>query len=305
MLPPGYKKDEGMIFNIQRFSIHDGPGIRTTVFMKGCPLRCYWCANPESQNFTPSLMTRDLKCFGCGQCVKACPSEAIIVAGEKKRRVDWEKCNQCLLCVQSCLYQALNISGGSMKLDEVCDELWRDRAFYNNSAGGVTVSGGEPLEQSDFVAALLKRCREEGIHTTLDTTGFAHWEAFSQVLRFTDLVLYDIKHLDSVEHKKATGVDNSLILANLARAADCCPVWLRVPLIAGYNDSPQLLERIAALGKKTGVEKVSLLPYHEGGESKSAQMGKTQKQAAAPGTERLEVLKKIVEGAGLKVSVGN
>jgi pyruvate formate lyase activating enzyme len=302
---PGQRKGSGLIFNIQRFSIHDGPGIRTTVFMKGCPLRCYWCANPESQDFLPNLMIRGLKCSACGQCVDACPQRAITVA-EQSRRIDWEQCDQCLLCVESCLYQSLNTSGTWMTLDEVSTEVLRDKAFYRNSGGGVTVSGGEPLNQSEFTAALLEFCRREGIHTALDTTGFAPWDVFSQVLQHTDLVLFDLKHPDAAEHKQATGVDNSLILANLKKAAASCPVWLRIPLIAGFNDSPLLFKRIAALAREAGVEKVSLLPYHEGGRAKAIQLGKPLPPPAAPPCkERIEKLKIIVENAGIKVSVGS
>jgi pyruvate formate lyase activating enzyme len=299
--------ENGLIFNIQRFSVHDGPGIRTTVFMKGCPLNCLWCSNPESQDFFPNLIVRDINCKGCGACVKACPKEAITITKEGGRKIERGKCNQCLLCVESCLYNSLNICGQYMKVPEVLDEVLKDKAFYKNSGGGVTISGGESLSQSKFAIKLLEECKREGLNTTLDTSGYAPWKEMEEVLRFVDLILFDIKHLNSDEHKRATGVGNAIILENLEKASKISNIWLRIPLIAGFNDSPEHIKRIAILGNNIGAQKISFLPYHEGGKSKSEQLGRAYPlpDAKAPSEEHINNLKVIIEGEGLRVSIGH
>ncbi|MBW1819944.1 MAG: glycyl-radical enzyme activating protein [Deltaproteobacteria bacterium] len=304
--PKNEKK--GLVFNIQRFSIHDGPGIRTTVFMKGCPLNCLWCSNPESQRFTPDLIVRDINCKGCGACVEVCPLGAVTLTAKKGRKIDWERCDQCLLCVDACIYGSLNACGAHMDVDEVLDEVLRDDAFYRNSGGGITVSGGEALSQPDFVRRLLKISRQKGLHTTLDTTGSVAWEDMERVLPYVDLILWDIKHLDTHVHKQATGVGNELILENIDRAAGLGKrIWLRMPLIAGFNDDPEHIAEITALAIKVGAEKISLLPYHEGGVSKSEQLGRPYPfpQGKTPSDEHIAYLKEIIEGEGIKVSVGS
>lgn len=307
MTPDAKNNNEGLLFSIQRFSIHDGPGIRTTVFMKGCPLSCHWCSNPESQFFSPSLMVRDISCKGCGRCVNACPGGAVTFSAVKGRQIDWSVCDHCLKCADACAYQSINVSGRYMKLEEVFSEVIKDRAFYRNSGGGITVSGGEPLCQSEFVARLLEQCRQAGLHTALDTTGHAPWESMRKVLRHVDLVLFDVKHLDPVQHKIKTGVDNRLIMENLAKAAGLAGIWLRVPLIPGFNDSVDHIKNIALLARQVRAEKVSLLPYHEGGKSKCLQMGKEYKltDAVPPGEEEIDKLREIIESTGIKASVGS
>ncbi|MCK9229699.1 MAG: glycyl-radical enzyme activating protein [Syntrophales bacterium] len=298
---------KGHIFNIQRFSIHDGPGIRTTVFMKGCPLRCVWCSNPESQDFHPTLLVRDINCTGCGACLKVCPEGAITLTGETGRTIDWSKCTHCLRCVPACLYNSLNACGTSMTVTEVLDEVQRDEDFYRNSSGGVTLSGGEPLWQSDFVSSLLQACKARGLHTALETTGFSSWRQFSAVLDHTDLVLFDIKHLDPEMHRAFTGVDNRRILNNLYKIAGSTRIWLRMPVLGGINDSDEYIREMAALAKKTGAERVSLLPYHEGGKSKSAQMGRpyTFSQGIVPGEDRLKRIKDLLDSQGVTATIGH
>jgi pyruvate formate lyase activating enzyme len=300
-------EEKGLIFNIQRFSVHDGPGIRTTVFFKGCPLHCPWCSNPESQSFSPELIVRDTLCKGCGACVETCPQQAITLTKKEGRRINRKKCNSCFLCVENCQYKSLSVCGKYMKVDEILDEVLQDRLFYKNSGGGVTLSGGEVLLQSHFALQVLKACKTEGLHTVLETSGYGSWKELKDLLPFVDLVLFDLKHLDPVEHKKTTGVGNKIILENLRKTSKMTPVWLRIPLIADFNDSGAQIKKAALLGKEIGAQKISLLPYHEGGKSKSEQLGRIYPLpwARAPEEEHLDHLKKIIERDGLKATIGN
>jgi pyruvate formate lyase activating enzyme len=195
---PGSMK--ALVFNIQRFSLHDGPGIRTTVFLKGCPLNCKWCSNPESITSTPEIISYPIKCVGCGKCEEVCPQQAIVIK-DGKSVIAWEKCDKCLKCAGVCLNGGISLVGKEMSVEEVISEVERDAPFYTNSGGGVTFSGGEPLRQWRFVTEACKKCKERGIHTALDTTGYADWEKMEEVLQYVDLLLYDIKHLDPESHK--------------------------------------------------------------------------------------------------------
>ncbi len=297
--------DTGIVFNIQRFSTHDGPGIRTTVFLKGCPLTCQWCSNPESQLHEPQLMIRDSKCTGCGACISVCPEQALYLSDDGRRKVRWDKCTHCLLCTDVCIYQAQLVSGKCMTVDDVVAEVEKDRVFYRNGKGGVTFSGGEALSQHQFLEQLLIRLCDSGIHRTLDTTAFATEHILKRIIPLTNLVMVDIKHLDSVKHKQGTGAGNRQVLKNISYIAASVKTWFRIPLIPGYNDDEDHIASVARLAADLGVEKISLLPYHEGGRSKAAQTGMryTLPEMKTQSDDELERLAAIIATNNIRVSV--
>lgn len=297
---------EGKIFNIQSYSIHDGPGVRTTVFVCGCPLRCLWCQNPESGTAEPKLFFLREKCVGCGACTSACPNGAVRVA-EGKAVTDRVKCTACGACVPVCDYDAREIVGKVMTSDEVVARVLRDKLFLRD--GGVTVSGGEPTAQPEFTAEILRKCRAAGLHTAIETCGFAEWERFKTALDETDLVLYDLKHMDSEQHRSGTGVGNEKILENARRIVRELhkPLAARVPTIPGFNDSE---ENMHALGRFVSGEldpsvRVHLLPYHRLGESKNERMERIAGfHAEPPSAEHMEHLREIVASYGLDAVIG-
>ena len=308
-LDPGLEADdgsEGVVFHIQRYSIQDGPGIRTTVFLKGCPLRCAWCSNPESQEHHPEILFRSQQCQKSGACAKACEVGAIkLIDGAP--RLDRSTCTMCMDCVEACTSDALEISGKHMKLEDVVDEACRDEIFYLNSGGGVTLSGGEPLSQPDFSRRFLQACRDRSIHTALDTCGHASWQVMGPVLEHTDLVLFDLKHLSPRKHLDGTGAKNDLILGNLRRILDSknTRVWIRIPLIPGYNDTTPHLKELALALRETGAEKVSLLGFHHWGRSKYPALGREYSYDgvdALPKTT-LELAKTVLEARGIAVTI--
>jgi pyruvate formate lyase activating enzyme len=303
------EETHGKIFNIQHYSIHDGPGIRTTVFFMGCPLRCLWCQNPESQGFQPVIFFDADKCVGCGQCVQACPEGAIQVI-EGKSKTNRDQCKGHGNCIEVCLYEARSLMGRNATAGEVFEDVNSDAIFYQNSGGGVTISGGDPVAQPDFAISILKLCREAGIHTAIETCGFAKWETLKALLDYTDLVLYDIKHMDAAIHKKYTAVSNEQILDNAKRirAELKLPMLARLPTIPGYNDSLENMESAARfIAHELGNEvKVHLLPYHRLGETKYERMEINEGciHIEPPSDERMEELKKMFESFGLTVAIG-
>ena len=263
-----------IIFDIQRFAVNDGPGIRTTVFVKWCPLRCLWCHNPESFTGNPQLLFNAGKCIGCGSCYEVCP-EGVHVTVEGKHVIQWDRCNACGECVEECYSGALELAGRRISVRDAMEVILKDKVFYKNSEGGVTVSGGEPLAQSLFTGAMLGQAQRFGIHTALDTSGYAPWSTLEDVLHHTDLVLYDLKHMNSGIHQKLTGVPNELILENLKRIDDTGkPIWIRVPLIPGHNDDKENYYHLGEfLSRLNNVERFDLLRYHRLAESKYENAG--------------------------------
>ncbi len=260
---------DALVTNIQGYSIHDGPGIRTVVFLKGCGLNCRWCANPEG--ISPEIQIGFIKnlCTHCGKCVPACPAGALSL-DEKKHRIDYSKCTSCGKCAEACLYKALVLYGREMSVDEVFDAVRRDKMFYDTSSGGVTVSGGEPLMYAPFVKALFGLCREAGINTCVETSGYVNTEHLLSVLSMTDYLLFDLKHMNSDIHMNYTGQRNDLILANARLAAESgADILFRVPLMPAVNDTPENIKETAAFIKSIMARpRVQLMPFHRLGDSK-------------------------------------
>ena len=262
-------EQKGIVFNIQKFSIHDGPGVRTTVFLKGCPLRCRWCSNPESQLSKVQVMYHSDNCAHCLKCIHTCPGKAVTEAEDGRIRIDFNKCTGCLACVQGCPGRALTNEGEYKTIDEVVDVCMQDIDFYEESGGGVTISGGEGMMQPDFAEALVLRLKEKGIHTAIETTGCIGEEIFHRLAPLFDLLLFDVKHFDSEEHKKGTGAGNELILKNLRWACgQGIHILPRIPVIPGFNAELRDAEGIAELLAGTGLLRVQLLPFHQMGERK-------------------------------------
>ena len=264
----------GRIFDIQRFSLHDGPGIRTIVFLKGCPLSCLWCSNPEGISYQRELMYFPNKCIGCQTCVNTCPKTALTFE-EGTIRIERNKCDHCGQCAEACPSEALRISGKDLSVEEVIKEVEKDLVFYQVSGGGITVSGGEPMNQPEFVISLLLAAKKAGINTTLETCGYASTETFLQVLTQVDYLLYDIKHMNPEKHRKFTGKDNKIILENLKQAVKTVSgLRVRVPLIPGFNDSSKEVREIASFVSSLSITSLDILPYHRLGLSKYRSLGK-------------------------------
>lgn len=300
---------KGIIFNIQGYSIHDGPGIRTDVFLKGCSLRCIWCQNPESQSIKPELLFFKEKCTGCGRCISICPEKAIQII-ESKSNTDRLRCKSCGRCVQICPGEARSLVGKEMTIQEVFQKVKADELFYRRSNGGVTITGGDPLFQPDFSKSLLSLCRQAGIHTAIETCGYAGWEIFKALLEDVDLVLFDLKHMNSDKHREYTGVPNELILDNVRKIHHelKIPVWARIPVIPGYNDSIENIRAAAgfiAAELDTSVP-VHFLAYHRLGETKYERLGQEAKSFSTrpPAIEHMLELQKIVASYGLDTHIG-
>ena len=285
----------GVVFDIRRYSIHDGPGIRSAVFLKGCPLRCWWCHNPENQSPEPEMIVRENRCIGCGACIEACPEDAITWPKTRTRMhtdahgfsdvpiTDWDRCERCGICADACFADARERIGRAMTVEQVMAEVERDIAFYDESGGGVTFSGGEPLAQPEFTLALLRSCRAREIHTALDTCGFASWNVLDRVRPYVDLFLYDLKLLDDARHREVTGAPVGPILANLrALSEHGHAIRLRVPVIPGVNDDDESIRQIATFAASLPhLQGIDLLPYHTTAADKYVRMNRPYRLADA------------------------
>jgi pyruvate formate lyase activating enzyme len=311
----------GRIYDIQKFSIHDGPGIRTEVFLMGCPLKCLWCHSPESQSIDKQLGWFEIRCIGvknCGICIKTCLAGAIkkgkikYIAVQKSEveliDIDRNICSNCGKCAEACTAQALSMAGRDVTVEEVMAIIEKDTAFYRKSGGGVTISGGEALVQHDFTLALAKECKDRGLHVCLDTTGFAKWEICKEILPFVDIVLYDLKHMNSEKHRELTGVPNELILENARKmAAEKAVFQIRIPIIPGLTDSEENLRNTSKFCLELGssVQLIQILPYHRLGIVKYERLHKKYEleEIKPPTDEHMEHCKGIIESYGLKVKI--
>lgn len=298
---------KGNIFNIQKFSIHDGPGIRTTVFFKGCPLRCKWCSNPESQEFETQITYDKRKCIGCKSCINTCPKNCISWIEESDDKghikINEKECIKCKACVDHCSSHALSSEGELKELQDVLDICLQDIDFYEESKGGVTLSGGECFCQSEFVTELIHKLKEHNIHVAAETTGYIDEETFQKIAPLFDLILFDVKHYDSNCHKDGTGVDIEFIQKNLMWAfQNGINILPRIPVIPGFNDNLSDANGIATLLKSIGFKRAQLLPFHQFGEHKYDLLGREyeMKKVKALFPEDLESYKQIFIEQGIE-----
>lgn len=301
------KQIKGNIFDIKRYAVHDGPGIRTTVFFKGCPLCCSWCQNPEGIEREPQIMYRPERCAEtCFACIPVCDPQALSKKG-KNIKIDQEKCDLCGKCEDVCVYEAMEIIGKERTVEEVVEEIEKDRIFYDQSGGGVTISGGEPFMQPEFLEVMLEELRERKIHTAVDTSGFVSPEILEKLYPKVDLFLYDIKMMDKKKHKQYTGVDNSQILENLKTLSQKeKPVVVRIPLISGVNDDEKNIADLAQFLLSLNLIQINILPFHKGWEKKYKRLRKERPQYdfIPPSDKKSEDIKKTLENSGFSVKIG-
>lgn len=288
---------KALVGDIQKFSTQDGPGIRSTVFLKGCPLKCAWCHNPEMIDPKQQMIISPSRCIGCGACSEACPENGIQI-GENGPAIDFHACRACGDCASVCFAKAITPVAGEMTVEEIMEKVLQDREFYENSGGGVTISGGELLLHSEFAAALTDACASEGIKVCLDTCGYGDPDKLMELAarENVEYVLYDIKHMDPEEHKKLTGVGNGQILSNLKMlSADpgiCHKIWIRMPLIKNINDGDETIAQTAELMKQLDIHRVTLLPYHDMGNAKAKNTGAKYYEFEAPSESRIKEIEK-------------
>lgn len=295
-----------MIFGIQRFSVHDGPGIRTTVFMKGCPLKCEWCHNPESKVMRPELFFEHDLCILCGECVRACQKDVHMII-DNKRVIRRELCDRCGKCIDACSTGALELKGKIVTVNEVMDEVLKDQPYYRRSGGGITLSGGEPLMQPDFSKALLIRSKENEINTAIESCGFTKWNVFKEILDLVDLTIYDIKITDPELHRRYCGVENSLILENLKRAINIGKtIIVRMPLIPSISDTNENLAQTGILLSNLGIKSLEMIPYHAFSKDKCRALGIKYSlcDLKSQTNEKLNNIRKLLSSFGIDAKIG-
>ena len=299
---------KGLIYDMQRFAIHDGPGIRTLVYMKGCPLKCLWCSSPQTQKPFSEILHIEMNCKKCGRCVEVCSNNAITISDKDGVKIDRELCTSCGDCVETCFNQALKLVGNNITVDELFQEVNKDAPFFRRSNGGITVGGGEPTMQHEFVTAFLKKCKKIYINTAIETCGYVKWKYLKELLNYVDLVYFDIKHMDPQVHKELTGVSNGLILENAEKVSILRPIIIRIPLVPGCNDSDENVIATANFAKKLGdnLQRIELLPYHKFGMQTYRQLDREYKlkEVEPPSDEFMERLKKLIESCGIKAQIG-
>lgn len=295
---------KGYVSTIRRYSRHDGPGIRTTVFLKGCPLRCRWCSSPQTWNLKPNAVFLGAKCIGCGKCLDACEHGAVDMSG-RGHRITYDKCVSCGSCAQVCPSQAIRMDGKEMTAGEIVDVVLRDSSYYKSTGGGITVSGGEVLVQPEFTAELLRLCGEAGIHTCIETSGYGDWDKLELILRHTKIAYIDLKHMDAEQHKKLTGLSNDKIIENIKRAASfgSCRVVLDLPAIPGLNDSKENMEAMAEFMKSAGLGDLKYLSFHKLGQHEYEELGMeySVKDLEANPPERDEENKQYLRDLGINI----
>ena len=298
---------EGVIFDIKKYAIHDGPGIRTTVFFKGCPLACRWCHNPEGIAVAPQRIYWPERCVNCGECIQICPQKGITSAADGMQS-DTEKCNLCQICAEHCPSAAVEFAGLKVTVAEVVRQIEKDTAFYDQSGGGITLSGGEPLMQPEFLLDLLDACGKLDLHRTVDTTGYADAGLLLKVAQNTDLFLYDLKLMDAAKHRDFTGVSNQLILDNLKLLSrNKARIQVRVPIIPGINADADNISRTADfVSTLPGVENIAILPFHNSARGKYGRLGMDcfASDIESPGDELMKTIAGWLEHSGLEVKIG-
>ena len=295
--------DERLVLSISRMTIHNGPGLRTVIYLKGCPLRCLWCSTPESQKTGREVAVYPNKCIRCDECISMCPLDAITVTDETVS-IDRSVCNNCGRCVEVCYSEAIQLLGQSWTIKELVDEVTKDSAFYKRSGGGVVISGGEPLLNPDFITKLLRGLKKERINIGIDTCGYIPWVNIEKTLSYVDFFLWDIKHMDAQRHRELTGVSNELILSN-ARAVseNNIPLYIRIPVIPGYNDSEENIRAICEFSQDlSSVAEIHLVPLHHLGKGRYESLGRSYPISDIPliPDNVLNNLKTLVESYGFK-----
>jgi pyruvate formate lyase activating enzyme len=295
---------KGLITAIKTFATHDGPGIRTTIFLKGCPLRCIWCSSPETWEKKFQVFFKTEKCVECGECVKTCPRGAITM--DKDHKILRDLCDLCMKCVKACGYGALETVGREVSAGEIVEETAKDYPFYKRSGGGVTLSGGEPLYQPEFSLAISQLCREREISVVLDTSGFGRPNDVKKILRYVDMVLLDIKHMNPAKHRELTGFSNELIIRNAKLMAEKCEVRISLPLIPSLNNDLENLMKTAEFAKAIGVEVIDIVPFHRFGSHKYRFLGLKSPLSMFKIPSEAEIRETIefLESYGLKVTKG-